>query len=474
MRFNKKTTFLSGILAVCLFSGFFAFVQPVDAQVLDFFRRSREASPSATLQPTAQPTVTPSPSPAPTDDPVASQTPALTTTITPAPTASASALLQMGVIVTNGTDTVAVRDEDILYVGGKFTEIAIASGSSELRNYLSSINLEVPAITDWNPNPNDVVRTVFVDEDFIFAGGQFTQIAGQGRPYIALFDKQTLELLDWNPQPNGPVYAITQDTERIYIGGEFSQVGGQPRQNFAVFSRENGSLETMQISVNGPVYSIAADEESLYIGGEYTNINGQERRNLSLVNRESGEVNEFRPQVNGRVETIQVADRRVIVTGPFQSEDGQTQFFRQVIDTETGETVSSEVLAQDPDAPLSGAPIQISEEELGFKIPNLADVLTFVIRIFFTIAGLVALLYLLLGAFSWITSGGDEDNVKKSREKITAAVIGVILIVAVLAIVVTLEQVVFREAICFGISCAATIPNLLTPCGGPNEQSCQP
>jgi hypothetical protein len=115
--------------------------------------------------------------------------------------------------------------------------------------------------------------------------------------------------------------------------------------------------------------------------------------------------------------------------------------------------------------PATSITIQIQEGDLGFKIPGLADILTFVIRIFFVIAGLVALLYLLLGAFSWITSGGEEEAVAKARQKITAAIIGVILIVAVLAIIVTLEQVVFKTKICFGISCPATIPSLVHPCG---------
>lgn len=110
------------------------------------------------------------------------------------------------------------------------------------------------------------------------------------------------------------------------------------------------------------------------------------------------------------------------------------------------------------------ATIKIDQTDLGFRIPDLATILTFVIRLFFVIAGLVALLYLLLGAFEWITSGGDEEKVEGSRKKITAAIIGVVLIVAVLAIIVTLEQIVFRRRICFGISCAATIPNLVEPC----------
>ena len=54
---------------------------------------------------------------------------------------------------------------------------------------------------------------------------------------------------------------------------------------------------------------------------------------------------------------------------------------------------------------------------LGFKIPVFNEVLTFVIRFFFIIAGLVALLYLLLGALAWITSGGNKESVDKAREK---------------------------------------------------------
>ena len=119
------------------------------------------------------------------------------------------------------------------------------------------------------------------------------------------------------------------------------------------------------------------------------------------------------------------------------------------------------------------ATVKVDQAALGFRIPNLSDILTFIIRAFFVIAGLVALFYLLLGAFGWITSGGAEDGVKAARDKITAAVIGVVLIVIVLAIIVTLEQIIFQGRICFGLSCAASIPNLVEPCGpGTTDPNC--
>ncbi len=105
--------------------------------------------------------------------------------------------------------------------------------------------------------------------------------------------------------------------------------------------------------------------------------------------------------------------------------------------------------------------ILVDPKALGFKIPGLSDVLTFLIRFFFVVAGLAALLYLLWGSLSWVLSGGNKENVEKARDKIQAAIVGVILIVIVVAIVATLEQIVFAGHLCFGLTCAITIPSLL-------------
>ena len=92
---------------------------------------------------------------------------------------------------------------------------------------------------------------------------------------------------------------------------------------------------------------------------------------------------------------------------------------------------------------------------------SLGQVLTFAIRAFFVVAGLVAFFYLVLGAFAWITSGGDKEAIEKARNKIQAAVIGLVLIFAVLAVVYTLETIVFNKNLCLGLSCEITIPRLL-------------
>jgi hypothetical protein len=133
-----------------------------------------------------------------------------------------------------------------------------------------------------------------------------------------------------------------------------------------------------------------------------------------------------------------------------------------------GSLSSSGVLGQiptpTPTTSVAGAPVSRTVNiDTGLPTINLADILTFAIRIFFTIAGIAALFYMLLGAFAWIQSGGEEEAVTGARSKITAAVLGMILIVGILAVIWTLEQIIFGQRICFGISCPLTIPSLVSP-----------
>jgi len=97
---------------------------------------------------------------------------------------------------------------------------------------------------------------------------------------------------------------------------------------------------------------------------------------------------------------------------------------------------------------------------LGFTIPDFNQVLTFMIRIFFIMSGLIALLYLLIGAMAWITSGGNKESVDKAREKIQAALVGVILLFVVLAIVSLLENLL---GIGMGITKNIQFPVLIKP-----------
>jgi hypothetical protein len=57
-----------------------------------------------------------------------------------------------------------------------------------------------------------------------------------------------------------------------------------------------------------------------------------------------------------------------------------------------------------------------------------------VLSIVMVIAALLVFFYLIWGGIEWITSGGDKGQTEKARNKITAAVIGLIILAASFAV----------------------------------------
>lgn len=68
------------------------------------------------------------------------------------------------------------------------------------------------------------------------------------------------------------------------------------------------------------------------------------------------------------------------------------------------------------------------------------DLIANALKIIFLVASLVVLFMLVIGAFQWITSGGDKEAVGKARGRITHALIGL----AILALAVLIVTVVAR------------------------------
>lgn len=68
--------------------------------------------------------------------------------------------------------------------------------------------------------------------------------------------------------------------------------------------------------------------------------------------------------------------------------------------------------------------------------PNtLAVLIATLWRILFTLGGLAVIIFMASGAFMWITSGGDKGKVETARERITASVIGMMILFSMFALV---------------------------------------
>lgn len=65
-----------------------------------------------------------------------------------------------------------------------------------------------------------------------------------------------------------------------------------------------------------------------------------------------------------------------------------------------------------------------------------------IIGLLFIIAFILAFLYLLVGGISWITAGGDKTKLEQARDKITNAIIGLIVVAAAWAVMLLVGQFV--------------------------------
>jgi hypothetical protein len=74
--------------------------------------------------------------------------------------------------------------------------------------------------------------------------------------------------------------------------------------------------------------------------------------------------------------------------------------------------------------------------------PNveLGSVISAVVGILLLVAAILAFLFLILGGIQWITSGGDKAGMEAARNKITAAIVGLIIVAAAWAIMLLVGQ----------------------------------
>jgi len=65
------------------------------------------------------------------------------------------------------------------------------------------------------------------------------------------------------------------------------------------------------------------------------------------------------------------------------------------------------------------------------------------------IAAILLLLYLLWGGISWISAGGDSSKIQAARERITQAVIGIVVLAASIAIFMLIQRILSINIIDF-------------------------
>lgn len=74
------------------------------------------------------------------------------------------------------------------------------------------------------------------------------------------------------------------------------------------------------------------------------------------------------------------------------------------------------------------------------KITDIGKLISALVGSVLIIAALLAFLYLILGGIKWITSGGDKAGMEEARNKITHAIVGLIIVGAAWAIMTLVQN----------------------------------
>ena len=215
----------------------------------------------------------------------------------------------------NGRVLAIVRVNNVVYVGGKFTQMTDTNGTVLARNHLAAVSAIDGHVLPWNPGANGTVRSmaVSVDARTVYIGGDFTTLGGKARAHaaamatIAPADPTTTGTVrPWVANADGIVYAVTQIGPRVYLGGAFLHVGGHGRPRLASGSAATGALTAGHPKVDGAVRALlpAAGGSTLFIGGSFHHVNTADVAHLAAIDAVQNRLRPWRSHTRDTILTF--------------------------------------------------------------------------------------------------------------------------------------------------------------------------
>jgi hypothetical protein len=224
---------------------------------------------------------------------------------------------------------------DTIYVGGNFESIGGADRIS-----LAAIDAATGQALDWNPRPDsdhDVIALA-VSGGVVYAGGTFPTLGPwKARSCLAALDLTTGAVKDWNPDANGLfVDAMVVSGGTVYVGGDFTFIGGLPRNGVAALDTLTGAATPWNPSADGQVRAMSRSGNTLYVGGGFSNIGGQSRAYAAALDMASGLATAWDPRASDWVLALATEGESVYLGGLFQSMGGEPRLSVAAVDTASG------------------------------------------------------------------------------------------------------------------------------------------
>jgi hypothetical protein len=217
-----------------------------------------------------------------------------------------------------------------VFIGGEFAGMVppAAQGRNApappitARPYLAAVDATTGTLVDWDVHPDDAVLALAVspDQRVLYVGGRFSQIAGAPAERLAAIDLDTgrLDPTFQPPAPDAPVKALTLSGNTLYVGGDFEQMGTAGRSQVAAVDATTGALRdgfvppvnnggyfqghtgtpTSSGTNDGAVHDlkVTADGRYLVVGGDFLDFGGQS--GLIVLDAATGQMIPWQPAMD--------------------------------------------------------------------------------------------------------------------------------------------------------------------------------
>jgi uncharacterized delta-60 repeat protein len=228
--------------------------------------------------------------------------------------------------------SIAVQADGKLLIGGTFTTLQPnGAASPTTRNHIARLNTDGTLDTTFNPNANDTVSSVAVQEDGkVLLGGSFTTLqpnsatSATGRNRVARINANGTLDTTFNPNATDRVYSVAVQADgKVLLGGVFTSL--QPNGSASATLRHylarvhaNGMLDTtFNPNPGGRVKSVAVQADGkVLLGGIFKTLwpsgaLGPTTRNyIARVNPDGTVDTSFDPNPNNYVTSVAVDGTR--------------------------------------------------------------------------------------------------------------------------------------------------------------------
>lgn len=183
-----------------------------------------------------------------------------------------------------------------LYLGGSFTGVGGKSARS-----LAAVNPATAAPSDFAPDVRGGSRGVValaLGGETLYLGGDFTQVGGKTCSRLAAVNAADGKVLDWNPNPNQEVKTLSLQGDRLYVGGSFRRIAEVELRYLALFEVPSLTLLPLDAALSQNASSfevINALDTAVYVGGILDGIGGEFRQAAAALGPFTAQAFEWDP-----------------------------------------------------------------------------------------------------------------------------------------------------------------------------------